>query len=230
LATSPSLPTTSAPAPGAFIEAYRAAIASGKRVLSIHVSGTLSGTHNAAALAAAEFPEGQVTVVDSRNVSMGLGWIALRAAAEARAGATLERIRELVEGLIPRSHLYAVLDTLENLRRGGRIGRAAAFLGTILSVKPIVTVAYGEVMPVEKVRLLDRALARLVDIAKEHAPIEQMAVAQTDAPETMERLCKMVAEAMPDLEILTYRAGSVVGALAGPGAVALVFVRGPNPE
>jgi DegV family protein with EDD domain len=226
LRSAPVLPTTSAPSPGAFLEAYREALAMDRRVLSIHLSAALSATHNAATLAAAECPEGQVEVVDSRNCSMAVGWVALLAAEEARKGATLERIRALVGDLMPRAHLYAVLDTLENLRRGGRIGRAAAFLGTLLNVKPIVTIAQGEVMPVQKVRLLDRALERLVEIAQEHAPIERMAVAQTDAPRTFERLREMVASAMPGLEILNYRAGAVVGALAGEGAVALVFIGG----
>ena len=230
LKAAPSLPTTSAPAPGAFLEVYREAVAKGVRVLSIHLSAILSGTHNAALLAAADFSPGQIRVVDSRNVSMAVGWIALRAAAAARDGASLVEVARQVDDMIPRAHLYAVLDTLENLRRGGRIGRAAAFLGTVLSIKPIVTIAGGEVAPVEKVRTLDRALDRLVAIAQDHAPITHMAVAHTDAPDTVARLHALVSTALPGMELLTYRAGSVIGALAGPGAVALVFLRGRRGE
>lgn len=226
LASHPRLPTTSAPPPGAFLDVYRQAIDAGRQVLSIHLSGALSATHGVATLAAADFGEDQVRVVDSRNVSMAIGWVALMAAAEARAGATLESVSRLVDDLLPRAHLYAVLDTLENLRRGGRIGRAAAFLGTALSIKPMVTVARGEVTPVEKVRTLGKALVRLVEVARDHAPLERLAVAYTDAPDTIDRLRELAGDAFPDLDILTYRAGAVVGTLAGPGAVALVFISG----
>lgn len=225
LRTSPVIPTTSAPSPGAFLEVYRRAIQRGMQVISIHISGEVSATYNSAVLAALEFP-GRVHVVDSRNVSMAVGLVALRAAAAARAGAGIDAIRAIVEDLLPRAHLYAVLGTLENLRRGGRLGRAATFLGTVLQVKPVLTVSNGVVSPVEKVRLINRALERLVEIAQGYAPIEQMAVAQTDAPDTFEQLRQMMAEKMPDLELLSYRAGAIIGALAGPGAVALVFVSG----
>jgi DegV family protein with EDD domain len=225
LRTCVELPTTSAPSPGDFLEVYRRAVAAGRQVLSIHISALVSATYSSAVLAAQEFP-GQVHVVDSRNVSMAVGWVALRAAAAARTGASIEAVREMVEDLLPRAHLYAVLGTLENLRRGGRLGRAAAFLGTVLQVKPVLTIHNGEVSPVEKVRLINRALERLVDIAKDHAPIEHLAVAQTDAPGTIEQLRQLLAERMPELEFISYRAGAIIGALAGPGAVALVFVSG----
>ena len=225
LRTSPTIPTTSAPSPGDFLHVYHRAVQRGQQVISIHISGEVSATYSSAALAAQEFP-GRVHVVDSRNVSMAFGWVAVRAAAAAQAGAGIEVIKALVEDALPRAHLYAVLGTLENLRRGGRLGRAAAFLGTVLQVKPILTVSSGVVSPVEKVRLIGRAIERLVEIAQEHAPIEQMAVAQTDAPDTFEQLRLLVAEKMPGLDLLGYRAGAVIGALAGPGAVALVFVSG----
>ncbi|MHB9090456.1 MAG: DegV family protein, partial [Chloroflexota bacterium] len=215
LRETPSLPTTSVPSPGMFAEAYREALEAGRKVISIHLSGLLSGTYNSALLAAAEFPEGQIAVVDSRNGSMAHGWMALAAAEAARTGATLAAVKGLVEDMIPRAHLYACLDTLENLRRFGRIGRAQAFLGTMLNVKPIVTIGDGIVTPVEKVRLLSKALVRLVDIAVDHAPIERMAVAHTDAPETVARLRQLIEEAIPGLPTITYRAGSVVGTLAG---------------
>lgn len=225
LRQSPVIPTTSAPSPGDFLEVYRRGIERGKQVVSIHISGQVSATYNSAVLAAQEFP-GRVHVVDSRNVSMAVGWVALRAAAAARAGANIGTVKSLVEDMLPRAHLYAVLGTLENLRRGGRLGRAATFLGTVMQVKPILTVSNGVVSPVEKVRLINRALERLVDIAQEHAPIEHMAVAQTDAPGTFDQLRQIVAEKMPGLQLLGYRAGAIIGALAGPGAVALVFISG----
>ena len=224
------MPTTSVPSPGQFVETYRRAVEAGRRVLSVHLSGALSGTYNSALLAAAEFPPDQIAVIDSRNCSMAHGWIAVLAAEAAKAGATLEEIKALADDLVPRVHLYAVLDTLENLRRFGRLGRAQAFLGTLLAVKPIVTIAEGVVSPVEKVRLLNRALTRLVEITVEHGPIERMAVAHTDAFDTVADLTDMVRSAMPGLTILPYRAGSVVGTLAGPGAVALVFVSGRRRE
>lgn len=224
LRQNPSMPTTSVPPPGRFLEVYRRAVERGRGVISIHLSGSLSGTYNSATLAAAELPAGTVEVVDSRNCSMAHGWMAVIAAEAARAGASLAEIRTLVDDIVPRAHLYALLDTLDNLVRFGRIGRAQAFVGSVLNVKPIVTIANGLVSPVEKVRLLGRALVRLVDIAQEHAPIDRMAIAHTDAFDTVARLEAMVHDAMPGLPTITYRAGSVVGTLAGPGAVALVFV------
>jgi DegV family protein with EDD domain len=220
-----ALPRTSAPSPGAFIETYRQATMLDRSVLSIHISAKLSGTYGAARIAAGEFGDDQVMVVDSRQASMGLGWIALLAAERAKTGASLEELREYVNGLLPRVTIYVLLDTLENLRRGGRIGRASALLGTMLKVKPIITVSKGEVTPVEKVRLFARATTRLVEMARANAPLERLAVAYTDVPEVASRIRSQLQEALPSTDPLVFQAGPVIGTYVGHGAVAVMFVR-----
>ncbi len=220
----PGLPATSAPAAGVFAEKYREALAAGKKVLGIHLSGKLSGTYSAAASAAAEFGD-DVVVLDSKSASMAMGWIVLLAAEQARAGASLARLRALVESLIPRAYVYLTLDTLENLRKGGRIGRAAALLGALLNVKPIITVIDGEVAPVERVRTFARALARLADLIEQHSPIERLAVGYTDLPEVADALHEQLARVLPGRDVLTFQAGPVVGTHVGHGAAGVTFVR-----
>jgi DegV family protein with EDD domain len=224
LAHASTLPATAAPSPGAFAAVYQEALAKGRRVLSLHISSKLSGTYAAAALAAREFGAENVAVVDSKTASMALGWLAVKAAEEARAGASLARLLELVRGLVPHAHVYLALDTLENLRKGGRIGRASALLGTLLNVKPVVTVIEGEVSPVERVRTMGKTLTRLVELAKAHEPVDRIAVGYTDVLETGERLREMMAAALPDRDVLLFQAGPTIGTYTGRGAVGAVFL------
>ncbi len=219
----PGLPATSAPAAGIFAERYREALAAGRSSLGIHLSSKLSGTYSAAATAAAEFGD-EVAVLDSRSASMALGWIVLAAAERARAGASLAEVRELAESLIPRAHVYLTLDSLENLRKGGRIGRATALLGTLLNVKPIITVIDGEVAPVERVRTFGKALSRLAELVAQHGPIERLAVGYTDVPEVAGTLRELVEKVLPGVEVLTFQAGPVIGTHVGHGAVGITFI------
>lgn len=219
-----ALPSTAAPSPGAFAAVYQEALAKGRQVLSIHISSKLSGTYAAAALAAREFGADHVAVVDSKSASMALGWLAVKTAEEAHAGASLAQLRDLVHRLAPRAYVYLALDTLENLRKGGRIGRASALLGTLLNVKPVVTVSEGEVSPVERVRTMGKTLTRLVELAKAHEPIERIAVGYTDVPETAERLREMMAAALPGRDVLFFQAGPTIGTYVGHGAVGAVFL------
>jgi DegV family protein with EDD domain len=225
LLKSATLPSTAAVSPGAFVEKYREALAVGKQVLSIHISSKLSATYSAAVLAAAEFDDDRIAVVDSRSASLGLGLLVLRAAAAARGGASLAEVRDLVEGLKPHVHIYVALDTLENLYKGGRIGRASVMMGTLLSIKPIITVIDGEVAPVERVRTMGRALNRLVDLVRELSPVDRIAVVYTDVPETARHLRDMVQSVVPDQEILICQAGPAIGTYIGHGAVAVMFLR-----
>lgn len=225
MAASKELPKTSAPAPGLFHEYYAKAIAAGRQVVSIHLSNKFSGTVAAARVAASEFESGLVTVIDSYQASMGCGFLVLEAAEMARAGADHQQIVDHINALLPRVAIYVLLDSLENLRRGGRIGKASALLGTMLSVKPIITVTNGEASPVEKVRLLNRAISRLVGIALENAPFRRLAVAYSDDRQIAEQVAGMLAERLPGVEPLIYQAGPVIGTYVGRGAVATIFVR-----
>lgn len=223
----PTLPKTAAPAPGEFLAAYRRARDAGHDVLSLHVSHKVSSTYNNALLAAAQFGE-RVAVIDSLTASMANGLLVLRAAAAARSGATLAELRRYAESLVPRLNLYVGADTLENLRKGGRIGRATAFLGTMLNIKPLIAVVDGEVVPVERVRTMGRTLNRMVELMQERDPEGPVAVGYTDVPEAARMIRELVEQAMPRLETITYQAGPAVGTHAGRGAVGLAFVGKPT--
>lgn len=225
---SSALATTAAPSPGAFGVAFKQAVSAGREVLSINVSAKLSATYRNALMAASEFESDRIAVVDARTTSMALGWVVVRAAEEARNGASLTELRFLVDRLLPHAHVHLTLDTLENLRKGGRIGRAASLLGTILNVKPIITVLDGEPAPFERVRTMERALKRLAEVARERMPLERLAVGYTDVRETGERLRELVEREVPGMEILTFQAGPVVGNYVGRGGVGVVTLGKPE--
>ncbi|HEY8476715.1 MAG TPA: DegV family protein, partial [Chloroflexota bacterium] len=158
LAEARELPKTSAPAVGLFEEIYQELLAEHEGVVSVHISARLSGTCSAALAAAQSVAPERIVVIDSRQLSLCLGWLAVEAARLARQDAPLAAVAEHVRRLLPRVNLYAALDTLEFLQRGGRIGRAQALIGSLLSVKPIVQIQDGEVAPVDRVRTRAAAL------------------------------------------------------------------------
>jgi DegV family protein with EDD domain len=223
LRASPSLPTTAAVPPVDFVAAFRRALAEGRDVLTITVSSKVSSTYNAALMAAAEVDPERIAVVDSLSASMGCGLLALRAAEAAQQGATLAEARQLALALVPRTHLYVAVDTLENLRRGGRIGHASAWLGTLLNIKPLIAVD-GEVHPVERIRTMARCLARLAELTRQREPAGRLAVGYTDVPEVVPTLAALVEQAAPGQEIIVYQAGPAVGTHAGRGAVGVAFL------
>ena len=217
LTTSPSFPATSQPSPGAFAEVYRRLIQEGQEVLSLHISAKLSGTY-AAALAgrAALNSPGRIEVVDSLQCSMGLGLLGLLAAR--MADSPMAQILEQLRRAIPRTYLLGVVDSLEYLRRGGRIGKVEAFLGTLLKVKPIIACVDGEAHPLERVRTRERALERLVERVRDLGPLEEMAVLHsTDAAEA-ERFLERLAPTLPLEKLHRARFGPVLGTYLGPGA------------
>lgn len=226
MAASSGLPTTSQPSVAQFDAAYRPLIGAGRSVVSMHISGKLSGTVRSAQLAAAELPEGRITVIDSGTVAMSLGWLAIEAAELASAGAAPADIAARVEALVPRCGILVMLDTLENLRKGGRIGRASAMIGTLLNIKPILLVRDGEVVPLERVRTRAKALQRLIELAREQSPFERLAVAHGHDPEG----CRQLAEALsplvpPGTELIQTEIGPVLGTHAGPRIFGICFIR-----
>jgi DegV family protein with EDD domain len=212
-------PTTSQPSPGRFAQTYSALLADHEAIVSIHISEKLSGTY-ASALQAAEMTDPtRVRVVDSEVVSMSLGLLALTASSLASNGADAEAIEAKMLDMRPHVQTYFSVATLEFLRRGGRIGRANALLGSVLQVKPVLCIRDGLVTPLERVRTFERALNRIVELTREvdrgHGVC--VIVGHADAESDAERIAR---ELDPIAETLMIQPlGPVVGAHAGPGVV-----------
>jgi DegV family protein with EDD domain len=218
--------STSRPTPGDFVAAYRKALDEGaERLVSIHLSAELSGTWDAARLAASQVGEHVVTVVDTRSAAMGAGFAVLAAARSAATGAGADAVAKTARETAAATRTFFVVDTLEYLRRGGRIGSAAAVLGSALAVKPVLHVQDGKVVPLEKVRTSARALNRLVQRAVEAAGDgpASVAVHHLAAEEKAERLAAEMRERLPNLrELHVSELGAAIGAHVGPGAVGIV--------
>jgi DegV family protein with EDD domain len=220
--------TTSRPAPTDFAAAYQAALDGGaSAVVSIHLSGELSGTWDSARMAAEDYGD-RVRVVDSRTTAMGLGFAVIAAAEAALAGGTMDEVYEAGVRSVERTTTLFYVDTLEHLRRGGRIGAAQALLGTALSVKPILHVADGRIVPLEKVRTASKGIARLAALAVAAAgdsPVD-VAVHHLATPDRAATLADQLPDRLPTLRDLhVSEVGAVVGAHAGPGLLGVVVVR-----
>lgn len=219
------LPVTAAPGPGVFTELYQALLSQGHQVLSIHLSGKLSATYNSARLGMEALGPGQsVEVIDSMTVSMGMGLLVLQAARAARAGLKLEEVSAIVRQTMGRARLFGALDTLEYLHKGGRIGRAQAFLGSMLNFKPLVTVRDGEVHPLERVRTMAKAKARLVELVRSVPAIEELAVIHATTEDEVEKLAASLQPLVPDKEICRARFGPVLGTYVGPGVLGVALI------
>ncbi len=220
---SPVLPETSAPSPGAFEEAFRAAGAEGGAgVVCITISGALSATFQAAELAANEVKgDVDVRLVDSRAVTIALGNICLAAARAAEAGADLGEVAAVAAGLVERTRIYAAFETLDNLKKGGRIGGAQAFLGSLLSIKPVIEIRDGRVEEESKQRTRSRSLRYLAAKVKEAGAVENLAVCHGDAPDVGE-LVDLLADSYAG-DILVTKIGAVIGTHAGPGVIGVAF-------
>lgn len=216
--------STSRPAPARFMAAYDRAMQEGAtEVVSVHLSGELSGTVDAARLAAQESSI-PVTVIDSRQVGLGVGFAVLTAVGMAQSGAGAEQIAAEVTRICAGTSMLFYVDTLEYLRRGGRIGAASAFLGSVLAVKPLLEVTDGHIAPVEKIRTSARALARLEDLSASRAgtgPV-RLGVHHLAAPERAEKVRASLSARLPEASpILVRELGAVIGAHVGPGVVAV---------
>jgi len=218
----PAHPSTSQPSVGAFAEVYRTLAQETDEIISIHISSNLSGTHQAALMGRESAPKGcRVEVVDSHHISMAVGLLALLAARAARDGGRLQDVARLVRDAIPRTHLYGVLDTLEYLRRGGRIGRVQAFLGSLLHVKPLIAFRDGVPWPLERVRTRARALDRLDELARALPSVRDMAVMYSTTPDEAAALADRLVACCPRERIMVARLGPVLGTHVGPGALAV---------
>jgi DegV family protein with EDD domain len=212
-------PSTSQPSPGRFAETYKALLADHDAIVSIHISEKLSGTYAAARQGAEMTDPNRVHVVDSELVSMSLGLLTLVASAMAASGSDANAIVDKVVSMRQLVQTYFSVATLEFLRRGGRIGRASALLGSVLQVKPVLCIRDGLVTPLERVRTFDRALNRIVELTREvdRGSGVCIIVGHGDAQADAERVGR---ELEPIAETLIVQPlGPVVGAHAGPGVV-----------
>ncbi|MCZ7661966.1 MAG: DegV family protein [Thermoleophilia bacterium] len=227
LRKAPKLPTTSQPSAGSFIEVYRGLKERFDHIYSIHLSGKLSGTLASATLAQDEV-EG-VTVLDSQVVTVAIALLAQRLLVRLGAGTTHDEIVAYVERYRRESGRLFVLDTLEYLQKGGRIGRASGMAGSLLNIKPLLTFTEGEVDAYKKVRGERKAMAAMIDYFTSRTVPDRpvhTAMAHADAPARAEEMLRLVRATGRKVDpVLLGEVGSVIGTYAGPGAVALFFIQ-----
>jgi DegV family protein with EDD domain len=226
LVSSRVMPTTAVPSLDLFARTYAGLAEETDEILVIMLSSRLSGLYNAA-LQSADLVEGncRIEVVDSGNAVMAQGFIVIKAARAARDGASLDEIIALVRQNIPRVEIRAAFDTLEYLKRGGRVGRAAALMGSMLKVNPIITLKDGVVEPAGRARSRSKAIDMLYDFAAGYSHIEEMAVEGAACPEDVDSLVKRLGALFPEERIYRSRTTPVIGTHTGPGLI-LVAIMG----
>jgi len=223
-------PTTAASSPGEFKEAYEAAFNDGaEAVVSIHVAGTLSGTIKSAQIARDMLPDREIHVVDSLGASMAQGILARMGIELAEADVPAEEIAAELEARAPDMRMYVALETLEYLRKGGRISGTQAAIGSLLSVKPIIMVKHGEVTTADRVRTRSKARERLLELIFER-PIERIAILHTVAPDVAEFRAEILRR-LPDIDpetVTVELVGASVGPHLGPGCVGAAVMYRPG--
>lgn len=224
LATSKELPTTSAPGVGVFTEAYRRQLEIGEGVVAIHVAAALSAVYNAARLGAEKLDQTRIAVLDSKTVSMGLGWLAVIAARAAQEGLNLSQVVERVQAAIPRTRLVAAINTMTYLWHSGRVNWGTAVLSTLLDIKPIVDVRDGIVRAVARVRTRKKALAHLRELLEGMGPAQEVAVLHTQEPQLAEHFADEIADLFPRKRMVIVEAGTIIGTHVGPGGIGVACV------
>jgi DegV family protein with EDD domain len=223
------LPKTAAPPPGLFVEQFQRLAGPGNTVLCIHPSAELSGTVRSALTAAADFPDADIRVLDTRTVASPLAALVLLAAQWAEQGEDAGTIMARLQALIPRSHLYFLVDTLEYLQKGGRIGGAAALIGSVLQVKPILELREGRVEPLERERTQRKALARLKELVLARAvrgPESHLSVLHAGAPEAAQALAIDLGQQLGVSDVMVMDLTPAIVTHAGPGVLGVGFFAG----
>lgn len=226
LQVDPHFPSTAAPAPGVFEDTYRRLATETDVVVSIHIGPQYSGIFNAARLGAEAVADTlRVVPVDSGQISLGMGLMTMVAAEAARDGVSLEGVLNLLDDLRGRTHLLAMLDTLDNLRRSGRINQLVARLGSLLRIKPILHVHQGEVLLQERVRSWARAQQRLIEMIRSMAPLDRVVLTHIQRLEAAEALGHALTGLLPP-RTHTFEAGVTIGIHVGIGAAGIALIRG----
>jgi DegV family protein with EDD domain len=227
LGNTPHHPKTAQPSPGEFMELYQKVHAEGDEILSIHLSSALSGTLSSASIAAQMMPDAKITLVDTKSVSLGLGMLVIEAARMAKAGKTVEEIAGWANQVKERMTIYFTLDTLEFLRKNGRMGRAQALLGGLLGIKPILTVDRdGLVAPADKVRGRAKVFPRILELMQEQTPAGRTircATLHARAHDEAARLLEEIKQLYKVEESWIAEIGPVVATNGGPGTVGVAF-------
>jgi len=231
LGESKELPKTSAPSPGEFLEAYRQVATDAGAIVSIHFTSKLSATFSSAEIAAGEvrqeFPNLKIETLDTLNAAMAQGITVLQAAEDAARGLPFEEIVANAKALIPKPRVYFVVETLEYLQKGGRIGRAQAFLGGLLNVKPILTVENGEIAPKARERTRAKAMEKLCETMAEYAQgrsFGHVSVLHAVAEDSARELARLIESRFKvERPLIFTELGPVIGTYVGPGAFGVTF-------
>jgi len=227
LTTGDILPKTSAPSSGMFTETYERLAQETDEIISIHISTKLSATHASALVgrAGVETPC-RIELVDTLSASIGLGLLAVQAARMAREGASLDDILRNTQDSVPHTQYFGVVDTLEYLHRGGRIGKAATLLGSMLNVRPVIGLRNGIAHPIERVRGRERALSRICELVGSFRQIRSLAVAHTTSEAEMELFAARLVQFFPADQVIHSRCGATLGTYLGPGALTVALISG----
>ncbi len=226
LRTGKELPKTAAPAPGDFEMVFAELSRAGESVVCIHPSSEVSGTVRSATTAKADFPSADIRVIDTRSIAGPLATMVLEADKLAKAGASADQVEARVNAMMPRARIYFLVDTLEFLQRGGRIGGASALVGSILQIKPILTFANGRVESFEKERTKKRALARIRELVLAEAARgdeAHLTVMHTAAPDEAAALAADLKTALGAPDAMVMDLVPAIVTHAGPGALAFGF-------
>ena len=225
MAESDLLPSTAAPSPGAFEAAFkRCAEAGAEGVICINLSLALSATGQAAQLAADALANTlPVKCIDSKSITSGLGTIIRKAAAAAKDGGSMDEIVALVDNLASRTRIFATLDTLENLKKGGRIGGAKAMLGTMLQFKPCLDLSSGEVVEAGRQRTRKKSLNWLIEVLESEGEISELSIIHGDAPD-VEEFATLISDIVPRDQIRINQLGAVIGTHGGPRVLGVTYL------
>ena len=222
-------PTTSVPSPQDFADVYNKLADETDEIISIHVTSRESGVYNSALLGKGLVSKKcNIEVIDSLSVAMSYGILAIAAAREAKTGASLEKVAEVVRQSIPRMHLLLVLDTLKYVVRGGRVGKGYGLLGSVLRVKPLLTMRDGKLMLAGVARTRAKAIKRLYDFVEDFPQVSEIAVSYTTSNEEAEALAERIKSSYPDIPLYLTRVGPVLGTHAGPGAMGVAVRESGN--
>ena len=223
LETDPNHPSTSQPSPEAFVKTYEKLLKEGYEILSVHVSAKLSGTINSAEQAIKAIETNKIKIVDTGSASMAQGLVAMSAARAAKNAKSLDELANIAESTAKKTTVFVAMDTMEFLKRGGRIGKARAMLGSILNIKPIITTNDGEIVPHSRARTIKKAISSMINDMGEKDQIIEVAVLHSTTPDlAKDVLTQINAQNLNNPGTIT-EIGPVVGTHAGPGCLAIAF-------